>query len=310
MPRWSRPWPRCLRATARLPLVVDPVMVATSGDMLLAAGRDRGGASGELMPLAGADHAQPAGGRAPARERRPPRTRGRRAGAGRCSRLGCGRCCSRAGMAAARRPSTSSATPAGIERLVRPRIDTPHTHGTGCTLSAAIAALLAQGIALQRRWSAPRTSCGRRWRPAERSASAMGPGRSITCSPSAACRRRLEAAQAGASRRDELGRVPMAPPRRGSSCDGTSAAPRRLDRGNVDLLHVHHRIKCALCFIAAGRQRLGQDARRDLPGNAPLVLAPAALRSPGRHCRRWRSNSGRSLADRRWRSGTRRLRCV
>src|SRR5207249_1071066 len=27
----------------------------------------------------------------------------------------------------------------------------------------------------------------------------------------------------------------------------------------------------------AGRQRLGQHARRDLPGNAPLVLAPAAL---------------------------------
>jgi hypothetical protein len=32
----------------------------------------------------------------------------------------------------------------------------------------------------------------------------------------------------------------------------TSAAPRRLDRGDVDLLHPHHRIKCALCFIAAG----------------------------------------------------------
>ena len=38
---------------------------------------------------------------------------------------------------------------AGIERFVRPRIDTPHTHGTGCTLSAAIAALLAQGVALR-----------------------------------------------------------------------------------------------------------------------------------------------------------------
>ena len=64
---------------------------------------------------------------------------------------------------------------------------------------------------------------------------------------------------------------------RGSSCGGTSAAPRRLDRGDVDLLHAHHRIKRALCFIAAGRQRLGQHARRDLPGDAPLVFAPAAL---------------------------------
>jgi hydroxymethylpyrimidine/phosphomethylpyrimidine kinase len=34
----------------------------------------------------------------------------------------------------------------GVERMWRrPRIDTPHTHGTGCTLSAAIAAGLARG---------------------------------------------------------------------------------------------------------------------------------------------------------------------
>jgi len=33
----------------------------------------------------------------------------------------------------------------------------------------------------------------------------------------------------------------------------TSTAPRRLDRGDVYLLHTHHCIKCALCFIAAGR---------------------------------------------------------
>ncbi len=30
-------------------------------------------------------------------------------------------------------------------RLAAPRIDTPHTHGTGCTYSAAITALLARG---------------------------------------------------------------------------------------------------------------------------------------------------------------------
>ena len=84
-------------------------------------------------------------------------------------------------------------------------------------------------------------------------------------------------------------------------CGGVSrSAP--LDRGNVDLLHAHHRIERALCFIAAGGERLGQHERRDLPGDA------SRTRSPGRHCRRWHSNSGRSLADRRWRSGTRRLR--
>ena len=38
---------------------------------------------------------------------------------------------------------------AGEERVwMRPRIDTPHTHGTGCTLSAAITAALARGEAL------------------------------------------------------------------------------------------------------------------------------------------------------------------
>lgn len=36
-----------------------------------------------------------------------------------------------------------------VVRLEAPRIETPHTHGTGCTLSAAIAALLAQGEELE-----------------------------------------------------------------------------------------------------------------------------------------------------------------
>ena len=60
-----------------------------------------------------------------------------------------------------------------------------------------------------------------------------------------------------------------------------AAAPRRFDRGDVDFLHAHHGVECALCFIAAGRQRLCQHAPRDLPGDAPSVLAPTtALSSP------------------------------
>ena len=35
-----------------------------------------------------------------------------------------------------------------LERLTAPRIPTPHTHGTGCTYSAAIAAALARGAAV------------------------------------------------------------------------------------------------------------------------------------------------------------------
>ena len=36
-----------------------------------------------------------------------------------------------------------------VRRFASPRIDTRNTHGTGCTLSAAIAALLAQGVELE-----------------------------------------------------------------------------------------------------------------------------------------------------------------
>jgi len=57
----------------------------------------------------------------------------------------------------------------------------------------------------------------------------------------------------------------------------TSAPPRGLDGGDVDLLHRHHRLEGTLCFTATGRQRLGERARGDLPGEAPAVLAPAAL---------------------------------
>ncbi len=40
------------------------------------------------------------------------------------------------------------ATADGTEVLERPRIDTPHTHGTGCTMASAVAAGLAQGMGL------------------------------------------------------------------------------------------------------------------------------------------------------------------
>ncbi|MCH7486195.1 MAG: bifunctional hydroxymethylpyrimidine kinase/phosphomethylpyrimidine kinase [Proteobacteria bacterium] len=40
-------------------------------------------------------------------------------------------------------------TDKGMERFHSPRIDTPHTHGTGCTLSSAIAAGLAQGMSVR-----------------------------------------------------------------------------------------------------------------------------------------------------------------
>ncbi len=39
-------------------------------------------------------------------------------------------------------------SPEGVECFERPRLDTIHTHGTGCTLASAIAAGLAQGLSL------------------------------------------------------------------------------------------------------------------------------------------------------------------
>ena len=37
----------------------------------------------------------------------------------------------------------------------------------------------------------------------------------------------------------------------------TSASPRCLDGGDVDLLHGHHRLECTLCLTATSRNRLG-----------------------------------------------------
>ena len=37
----------------------------------------------------------------------------------------------------------------GVRCFENPRIDTVHTHGTGCTLASAIATGLAQGLALE-----------------------------------------------------------------------------------------------------------------------------------------------------------------
>src|SRR5690606_3142610 len=57
-----------------------------------------------------------------------------------------------------------------------------------------------------------------------------------------------------------------------------SIAARRLDGGDVDLLHRHHRLECALGDRRVGAEdRFAQRNWGALPGDAPLVLAPAAL---------------------------------
>lgn len=129
------------------PLVVDPVMVATSGDPLLApdavaAVRER------LVPLADlltpnlAEAARLLD-RAQAEDEA-----GARRQAEALLRLGAKAVLVKGGHGSGGEAVDVLATPAGVHRFARPRLDTRHTHGTGCTLAAAITALLAMGVPL------------------------------------------------------------------------------------------------------------------------------------------------------------------
>ncbi len=132
-----------LRAHRVTRLVVDPIMVAKSGDRLLredavAALRER------LLPLAAvvtpnAPEASVLAGlevvnEATARE-----------AARRIHALGPGLVIVKGGHFGGERSDDVAYDGTSFEVLPAPRIETPHTHGTGCTFSAAIAAELARG---------------------------------------------------------------------------------------------------------------------------------------------------------------------
>ncbi|WP_291423135.1 bifunctional hydroxymethylpyrimidine kinase/phosphomethylpyrimidine kinase [Deinococcus sp.] len=123
---------------AGLPLVVDPVMLAKSGDALLDAAAVRT-LLDELFPLATL-----------ITPNRPEWDVLREAGAAHSLPL-----LLKGGHAPTGDLPTGDATvtdelrtPAHSLRLSAPRLHTRHTHGTGCTLSAAITANLARGLAL------------------------------------------------------------------------------------------------------------------------------------------------------------------
>jgi len=122
--------------------VLDPVMVATSGDRLLAADAVTTLVR-ELLPLA--DVVTPNLHEAAILAARPVATVDdmRRAGA-RILELGASAVLLKGGHL---EDEAVDLLMDGREERIwrRPRIDTPHTHGTGCTLSAAIAAGLARG---------------------------------------------------------------------------------------------------------------------------------------------------------------------
>jgi hydroxymethylpyrimidine/phosphomethylpyrimidine kinase len=137
-----------LRAAQRTPLVVDPVMVATSGDVLLAPDAIDA-LKRELIPLATLitpnlpEAARLLDAKTAAGEDEAV------AQAKALHDLGCGAVLLKGGHDTGTAAVDILCDGAGIERFVRPRLDTLHTHGTGCTLSAAIAALLAQGVGLK-----------------------------------------------------------------------------------------------------------------------------------------------------------------
>lgn len=128
-------------------LIVDPVMVAKGGAALLQA--DAVGAyKRALMPLAtlitpNVPEAEALTGRS---------IRGleeQKAAADALLGLGCDAVLLKGGHIEGETIHDVLATQEMIEVMSGPRIDTRHTHGTGCTLASAIAALMAQGAPLR-----------------------------------------------------------------------------------------------------------------------------------------------------------------
>jgi hydroxymethylpyrimidine/phosphomethylpyrimidine kinase len=128
-------------------LVVDPVMVATSSDRLL----DEDAISAvreKLIPLA--DLITPNIPEAAALLDQPHATTDldMQDQARQLLKLGCSTVLIKGGHGAGKESSDVLVTPGGAHWFRKPRIETRNTHGTGCTLAAAITAGLAQGLDL------------------------------------------------------------------------------------------------------------------------------------------------------------------
>jgi hydroxymethylpyrimidine/phosphomethylpyrimidine kinase len=125
-------------------IVLDPVMVATSGDRLLAAGAvealrtkliPRASLITPNLPEAAALLGEPAAESEAAIE-----SQGKRLLA-----MGCPAVLIKGGHGQGTESTDYLVSGSGIVALAAPRIATGHTHGTGCSLSSAIAAGLAKG---------------------------------------------------------------------------------------------------------------------------------------------------------------------
>jgi hydroxymethylpyrimidine/phosphomethylpyrimidine kinase len=136
-----------LRRHPGIPIVVDPVMVATSGDVLLAADAIEA-VRAKLIPLAEVITPNlPESARLldsePATDERGMIRQGEA-----LLRLGPRAVLIKGGHGEGDTALDLLITGGDLVRLERPRIATRNTHGTGCTLAAAIAALRAAGVPL------------------------------------------------------------------------------------------------------------------------------------------------------------------
>jgi hydroxymethylpyrimidine/phosphomethylpyrimidine kinase len=134
--------------TVGLPLIVDPVMVASSGDSLVS--EDTAEAIRTLLlPRASLitpnapEAAILAGGTLEDMD-------DQRAAADELLEMGARAVLIKGGHLEGSQIIDLLATRNGVRLFTRPRIHTRHTHGTGCTLASAIAALMAQGQGLDR----------------------------------------------------------------------------------------------------------------------------------------------------------------
>ncbi len=129
-----------------VPLVVDPVMVAKGGARLL--DDDAVGAVARLLLPRGdlltpnLPEAEALTGHAIADEAAMPRA------AERLRAMGARAVLLKGGHLPGAEVTDILATQAGVETFRSPRIDSRHTHGTGCTLASAVAAGMAQGMGL------------------------------------------------------------------------------------------------------------------------------------------------------------------
>ncbi len=132
---------------ASIPLVVDPVMVAKGGAPLIEPGAIEA-LKALLIPRAAVLTPN-----LPEAEILSGRTIGNladmRSAAEQLLALGCRAVLLKGGHLAGETVYDVLATSAGWREWASPRIDSRHTHGTGCTLASAIAARLAQGVPVQ-----------------------------------------------------------------------------------------------------------------------------------------------------------------